>query len=290
MPALSSFRIRKFQSHEDSVFLLHPNLNVIIGSSNSGKTGFCRALLFFISGTWSKSFVRFGNDDSQIEGQFEDGSIIEKTKGSVNKISHTDINGKRNDYSGFGDNIPKEVYDTLGIYPFKIDKDKELQCNVSMQHDALFLLKETGSYCAKVLGRLSGLHLVDIALRNLSSDSKNCSMRISLERQRIEVAKKELEKYVVLEDRIEKLKVMKEELDNQKRIRERIDKMNHVLREIDAYNLDVKSNKKKIEQFRSINVESIREEFTNKLVEVGLCPACGTTMTDELAKNCLENG
>lgn len=289
MPSLSSLRLKDVQSHKDSVLPFHPGLNVVVGTSNSGKSTIIRGLLFLFTGEWSKSYVRHGCKDSEIEGQLEDGTIIERIKGSVNKVAKVDSNGVRTDFSGFGTTLPVEISSAFGILPFRIDKDKALQANVCMQHDSLFLLKETGSYCAKILGRLSGLHLVDIALRNLNADIKNNQNRIALEEQRIESANKALEKYSVIDKQVETLKLLKEELSKQQRLREESDRISTALREVESYNADVKTLDTRRAKYAAINIESIRSEFSAKLIEVGHCPTCSTELTPELAGRCLGN-
>ena len=287
MPYLASLRLKDLQAYKEALLILHPGLNVIVGSSNDGKSTLIRGLDFLFTGEWSKSWVRHGCKDSEIEGQLEDGTIVERVKGSVNKVSRVDSNGVRTDFSGFGTALPAEISSAFGIIPFRIDKDKTLNANVSMQHDSLFLLNETGSYCAKILGRLSGLHLVDIALRNLSNDIKSSQSRLALEQTRIDVAKKALEKYEVIDEQKKTLDILKAEFEEQKKLREDAEKISIVLREIDSYNAGLKKYHEKKAAHELIDLEVINQKFNSKLLALGCCPTCSTSLTPELAANCL---
>ena len=290
MPSLSELILKNLQSHKLSVFDFHPNFNAIIGSSNSGKSTAVRGLDFLFTGNWSKSFVRDGEKDAEILARIESGAIIERTKGSVNKVSKTDSTGKREDYSGFGESLPSDVVDALGTRPFQIDKDKELTANLARQHDPPFLLKEVGSFCAKVLGRLSGLHLVDIALRSLNLESRTASSRLVLERTRIANAKIALEKYSTMEDDRIRLKTMKAEMVHQQEIRQICERISILQRNVAIFNQDVGSNKEKKERLKAIDIDFIRQDFVKKLMEAGVCPTCGTGFTEESAKTCLGGG
>lgn len=289
MPPISALTLKNVQSHKASVLTLHPLFNIVIGSSNSGKSTLIRSLLFQFTGLWSKSYVRFGSKDSEVITEFDNGVTVERVRGSVNKASKIDALGVRTDFSGFGDTLPIDISSAFGVTPFRIDKDKAIDLNVSMQHDPLFLLKETGSYCAKILGRLSGLHLIDIAIRNLNNDSRTATQRIGDEQNRIDSATKELEKYSGIEEKQEKVRVLRAEVDRQQQLKAKIEKINILLRELHSFNQDIQSHKEKKIKLDSINMVEIQDSFVTRLVGAGHCPTCGSNIDESIAKRCLSH-
>ena len=58
---LTSLTIKNFQSHKDSTLQFSPNVNVILGHNDSGKSAIFRAIDFVVFNSLSgDSFVRHG--------------------------------------------------------------------------------------------------------------------------------------------------------------------------------------------------------------------------------------
>lgn len=214
---VQSVRLINFQSHIDTSFDLSSDLTCIIGSGNAGKSSIIRALTFFFYGKpWDKSFVREGEKNAKIILTLEDGTTITREKGAVNKFTIKE-KGEEKVFENFGDNIPEEIQQKLSVFPAHIGLDKELFLNIYQQQDSPFLLSDTGSTRAKVLGKLSNLHLVDCALRELSADRKRLLSQKSFN----------LEQNIFFDKELEGLK----ELDIHKRIMTKLGERIKALRE-----------------------------------------------------------
>lgn len=172
MPYIKELEIKDFQSHKVSKLEFSPGLNCIIGSSNQGKSSIIRALSFFIYGyPWKESFIRYGEQESSLSVILDTGNKISRIKGSkVNKY----ICGKEV-YDSFGKDLPIEVVRQINMSEVAIDVDKTINLNVSYQLDPLFLLNENGTIKAKMLNKLSGLHIIDAVLRDLNKDIRDIS-------------------------------------------------------------------------------------------------------------------
>lgn len=288
MPKFIDLRLKNLQSHQDSFFNFHPHFNLIIGSTNAGKTSFVRAINFLFTGDWDKSFVRIGSKDSEIEIRLDGDAEISRIKGSSNRVILRKSNEKVEEFSGFGDTLPSPITNELGIFPLEIDKDKTISLNVSMQHDPLFLLREPGSLCAKILGRLIGLHLIDVSIRGLNVDSRNRTIQNSENEIKITEIEKNLEKYKTLEEDKNNLKKLKDEVEKQQKIRNTLEIATDLLYQVENFNERFKNFKDRFSKFQQINLNEEKKQYIEKLSKIGVCPTCGSKMTDSSISHCLD--
>ena len=70
---LESIRIQDFQNHQDTHIKLYPGLNLITGSSDSGKSGLFRSLSTAFLDIFRKQDVRDGQKNAQITINFKNG-------------------------------------------------------------------------------------------------------------------------------------------------------------------------------------------------------------------------
>lgn len=155
---ITSIRLHGFQSHVDTQFDLSPGLNIITGPSDAGKTAVIRALRWVALGEPSgDSFVNEAVGFAQVEIRTEQHSITKTRKGA--KTSY-DIDGCIYEKA----EVPIEVTEILGIERVYFG-DFETVLQVAFQLDAPFLLSESPSAGAKVLGKLAHAEVVDHALK-----------------------------------------------------------------------------------------------------------------------------
>lgn len=219
--------IENFQSHKKVVLDFHPGFNAIVGISNVGKTSVTRALNFILSGIWDTSWVRHGEKFARITLLTDTGITVIREKGEkVNRYILQIPSKPDATYENFGSDIPADIENVLQIFKVQVDTNEYLNLNVSSQLDPLFLLSKPGSFKAKVLGKLSGAHYLDYALRELNKDRKNLKSEKDLrdmelvelqvklvefaaldaEKSKLDAAAKQMDKLVDLEGRIEALK------------------------------------------------------------------------------------
>lgn len=166
----TKFRIKNFQSHEDSEIVFHPGFNVIIGKTNHGKSAIFRSIRFILWDYWNKRYVRTGAKNVELEAEFDSNDVFKRTRGVNNEavLNITQI------FKSFGDELPVQLKQLLKVPDYKIDTDKELNVNVSAQQDPLFLISPTYSapLVSKFFSRLSGIHIIDAANRNIDKEKK----------------------------------------------------------------------------------------------------------------------
>lgn|GEM_PF-1319411 len=194
--AVRSVHIVNFQSHAETEFeLAGPGcLTVIVGPTDSGKSAIVRALKWVMynqpAGT---GFIRTATSSASVSVELTTGERVTRIRSaSANqyRISHPsqrDGRGRGGNageqvFEGFGTAVPLEVARLLGVYPVQIG-EFALLANLSEQLDAPFLGKGVPSTLrAKVLLRIAGSEVLDLAARLLSLDSH----RALRDRERLE--------------------------------------------------------------------------------------------------------
>lgn len=177
--------IEGYQSHVNSTFRLSPGLTVITGPSDAGKTAIIRALRWFaFNEPTGEAFlhtirnsdgsVKEAVDQVKVSVTFDNGITITKTR-RKGKTTYT--------HSSFPTawekaEIPPEIKETLGLVKQQYG-DFETCLNFAFQLDAPFMLSESASVGAKVLGKLAGTEIVDKAISEVNKKTHQTRSNIS---------------------------------------------------------------------------------------------------------------
>lgn len=168
---ISEVILKGFQSHVNTTFNLHNGLNVITGPSDAGKTAIIRAVRWVaFNEPQGEAFVNENVGEAEVTILLQNGSIITKhrRKGKTSYTIQESENGIESTFEK--SEVPLEVTRLLGIEKHSFG-DFETALNFSFQLDAPFLISETASAGAKVLGKLAGTESVDLAIKGVSKDT-----------------------------------------------------------------------------------------------------------------------
>lgn len=198
--------IEGFQSHVQSTFSLSPGLTVITGPSDAGKTAIIRALRWFaFNEPTGEAFlhtirnpdgsIKQAAEQARVSVTFDDGTVITKTR-RKGKTTYT--------HSAYPSpwekaEVPPEVKETLGLIKQEYG-DFETCLNFAFQLDAPFLLSETASVGAKVLGKLAGTEVVDLAISEVNKRTHQTRTEISYEDKQIGEIDVQLTEYLELDN------------------------------------------------------------------------------------------
>ena len=170
---ISKIVLENFQAFDKGEFVLSPNLNILVGVSNVGKSSVARALSLVLFNQWDKSWCRFGAKYCRVSILTDTGIEVIREKGEkVNRYILRLPSQPEQLFESFGTTVPEQVQQALHIHEVQVDTTDKLNLNLAGQMDALFLLSQTGSYRAKVLGKLSGATYLDHAIRELNRDKR----------------------------------------------------------------------------------------------------------------------
>lgn len=169
---ITSVTLKNFQAHKDTTVQFDRGLNIIVGESNNGKTSILRGILWAIDNQpLGNDFIMAGENDCSVTINFSDGTYIERGRTVKNtgyyKIRYIDDNGKYIDqtYRGFTNAVPIEVANVHQMPKVNITKDIETHLNVLSQLDGPFLLTESPLVKASAIGRITGTHVIDAAIK-----------------------------------------------------------------------------------------------------------------------------
>ncbi|MCY9198068.1 AAA family ATPase [Bacillus atrophaeus] len=171
MASINRIQIKGFQSHVDSDIHLGNGLNVITGPSDSGKTSVLRAVRWVaFNEPAGEAFVNSTVGEAEVVITIDSGHIVTKRR-RKGKTSYSIQQNEYDEGSLFEKSeVPEEVKALLGIRK-ETYGDFETALNFAYQLDAPFLISETASAGAKVLGKLAGTSAVDMAVKSVNKDT-----------------------------------------------------------------------------------------------------------------------
>ena len=189
MSKFSRLIIDNFQSHEHTELKLVSGLNVFVGPSDSGKSAILRALRWVLFNIPRGSdFIRTGAKECRVQLVLDDGTKITRLRSTTrNRYVLHPPDGEEQIFEAFGNQVPQEIIDAHKITSVKLDS-KELFINFGAQLEPSFLLADSVGTKAKMIGYISGAHLIDRALKEASGDRHNLLSELKhLEKQHAEV-------------------------------------------------------------------------------------------------------
>lgn len=254
---IKSVRLENFQSHLDTLIEFDQGLNVIIGQSDSGKTAIFRGIRWALfNQPRGSDFIRVGADFVRVTVEFSnDVTIIRERTASKNRYILKEQGKDDFILEGFGVHVPKEILDAHKMNPLRIERDFEINLHLAEQLDGPFLLDQSPAIRAKTIGRISGAHFLDMAIRDTAKDVQKLKQQINYteeEKEKIieklapfeflDEAKRKLEKakndYERLKQAVEKRKKlleMKAQYEQIKLEQKRWENVYHLVKEVDKW-------------------------------------------------------
>ena len=182
---IDKIQIAGFQSHKDTEISLNPGVNVIIGSSDSGKSSIIRALKWLFQnrpqGDSFKNNELKPKDEVSVCSVFDNGEYMSRERSS-----------KVNQYATFEDITYKAL--RTDIPPDVMDMIKIKEMNIQSQHpnDQYFLLTDSPGLVAKKFNEVSGLEIMDKAMMQINKQVRSVNSEIKLINTEIESKKEQL--------------------------------------------------------------------------------------------------
>ncbi|WP_216827918.1 AAA family ATPase [Alkalihalobacterium elongatum] len=247
---IKEVRLENFQSHLDTSMEFSNGLNVIVGQSDSGKTAILRGIRWVLfNQPRGTDFMRVSGDFVRVTLTFtNEVSIVRERTTSKNRYIIKTIGNEDLVLEGFGTHVPQEVLDAHQIYPLRIDRDMELLLNVSQQLDGPFLLEQTASVRAKTIGRISGAHYIDMAVRDTTKDVARLQQQTRHVENEVEILKEKIEPYHFLDDACSKLESCEQKYQQLKQKDEKLSKLELLKR----YLKELSINKEAVERHLTI--------------------------------------
>jgi len=179
---IKSVSIQNFQSHAKTELDFHEGVNVIVGTTDGGKTAIIRALRWLIWNRPSGDALRSrwgGATNVQLET--EEG-VITRSKDKIDKYTLR-LKGQEDiEFKAIGTSVPTEIQRVLNIS----------EINLQNQHDSTFLLSDTPGAVATHFNKVARLDRIDSAtsaingwIRGLKSDVSHLETDIATEKAKL---------------------------------------------------------------------------------------------------------
>lgn len=161
---ITRLNIHNFQSHKKSTLEFHPGVNVIVGTSDSGKSAIIRALRWLIQGKpRGDSFRSWWGGDTSVEVTIESGSKIGRTRTNSDAFYYV------NDlvFRATGNDIPDMVVEELNMD----------EINIQKQSDSPFLISETSGEVAAHFNRMANLEKIGTSIAYVTTELNRVKQR-----------------------------------------------------------------------------------------------------------------
>jgi DNA repair ATPase RecN len=190
---ITKIGIVNFQSIEQLGVECGP-ITVFVGESDSGKSAVVRALYAAAFNDYPSDHVRSGAGHSMVVIATDEG-VVRAEKGKAKneyEIKTSDL--KR--WSRVGRDVPEEVSALLGFRQVELDDGTKFIPSIQRQFDGPFLLSDSPSKVAKILGSLTNISTLFAAIREGTNEARRlrrAAEEAAEEAERHEESRRELE-------------------------------------------------------------------------------------------------
>ena len=261
---LTKVEIKNFLSHKHTVIDLHPDLNVLIGETNSGKSAILRAILWCLyNEPKGIEFLRTGEKKVSVTCHFSNGYQIERTRTDSQSGYYeiTDANGEKQRFSGFGNEVPIQIFDLHQMPAVFLAKDMAMKLNVNEQLEGPFLIAESPQRKAQMVGRLVGTQYIDHAIKQLNKEVLGHQRTLKVYLEQIKKWEKESEQYEDLPLLAEQLDYFESLVETQERLEQEIKQLTELKSEDERCQQNIQETMKRLAAFPDLsNFETLIEQ------------------------------
>ena len=183
---IKQIKIKNFQSHLSSCLNLSSGVNVIVGSSDSGKSAVFRALNWvFTNRPLGTSFIRWGQKECSVDVALDEKTEITRKRSGTENIYLS--NGIK---LLAGQEVPEAVQGLLSIDPV---------INIQHQISSPFLLSSSPGEVAQFFNDIAGLSDIDKSVKNLQSSLRKIGQEQTFIEKQYNETSQELDSFAFLE-------------------------------------------------------------------------------------------
>lgn len=176
------YTFNNYRSLKSVEIEIPPGVTAVVGPTDSGKSNLVRAITDLHFGAVGSDAVRHGEKSFEITWEGAPGCRVVYRKGT--KLNRYEVAGASPEplvFSGHGREVPKDVETVTGVFKVEVDADLDFSPSIADQHHPLFILASSPPVIAKILGSVSGLHIVLAAVRDASAAAAKASSEANRE-------------------------------------------------------------------------------------------------------------
>lgn len=227
--------IKNFESHKHTEIDFTEGTNVIIGESDSGKSGIFRAIYWVTTNRpLGDTFRSTWGGDTSVTLYFGEKGVVKDTIERIKTSSHNRyiVNGKV--LSAIGTEVPEEVTEILKFDMF----------NIQSQFDPPFLLANTPGEASRILNKAATIDDIDLTISNLNHSLFITKADLTYNEKELEKCKKAIQAYNNLDEMETLIEEVEEKERQQKSLSQQWEALNQLTLDIEdiQYQVDVLSN------------------------------------------------
>ena len=201
---IDSLLIENFQSHKHTELGFSPGVNVIVGSSDCGKSAVLRALNWIVNNHPSgDGFVSWWDKKTKCKVTLKvDGNEISRIRGKGQGPNKYFLGDEK--LTGFGQGVPEEITEVINLN----------EMNIQRQHASPYLLDDTPGEVGRKLNKVVNLDIIDEVFKKVRSRYMEVNQVVTLENERLGKLREDYAGYNYL-DQLESDLGLAEKLDKE---------------------------------------------------------------------------
>jgi exonuclease SbcC len=191
---IETVEIKNFQGHECTILEFDKGLNVIKGTSHSGKSSIWRALRWALQnrplGEDFKSYFATKEDEVSVALEFDNGVLIRSKSNKENLYDITNIDSGHIELKAIKSDVPTEVTDLSQLS----------EVNLQGQDDPYFLILDSPGGVARKLNEAVGLDIIDLSMSKANSIISKENIALKVIDEELSKAEDDLESLLWLDE------------------------------------------------------------------------------------------
>lgn len=208
---ITKIRLENFQSYKDETIELKPGLNLILGSSDSGKSAILRAISFVLYNyPKSKTLIHQGSTEVRVSIEYSDKTIVTRIRGDRNTVMVALPNGDLKVWDKIENDLPDEVKSIMGNPPYD---DFNGPIAYADQFSKMFLVDLSPTDLPRSLSNLTGIEILEQSAKELMQSYKSIEKQTKFEEKDLLKLLNEQQLYNSIDEADELLKSTNGNLD-----------------------------------------------------------------------------
>lgn len=215
---LETLEITNFQCHKEIKLDFDPGVNVIAGTSDSGKSAILKGLLWLITnrpqGLGFRNMLAKRNENVSVKIVLDGQEVIRARSESVNEYL---LDGQK--FVAMKNDVPKDIAQFLNLLPV----------NIQMQFHPQYLLSASSGEVAKVLNESCDLAVIDTTMKRIKAIEQAARVDARAMENQEKDLQDDLDKLDWVDDANEKVEMIKSQILIVERQKEDIDDFSLIL-------------------------------------------------------------
>jgi len=176
MRYIKTLHLKNFQSYKNQTIHFNEGLNLILGSSDSGKSALMRAISFVLYNyPRNNTLIHHGEDQTEVTVTFSDGLSVTRIKGRRNAYIAKKPDGKIIELDKVDKSVPEEIKTLLNNPP---EDDFNGLISYADQFSKMFLVDLSPTDLPRSLSNLTGVEILEQCAKSLMQSYKSIEKQL----------------------------------------------------------------------------------------------------------------